>query len=44
MAYLELQSIELEIGQKLICKDFSLRIEENERWGLLGRNGVGKTT
>ena len=44
MAFLELQSLTLRIGEKLLCTDLSLQLESNERWGLLGKNGAGKTT
>lgn len=44
MATLELQSLELEIGGKLICRNLNVSLQPNERWGLLGKNGAGKTT
>lgn len=44
MAFLELQSLTLRIGGKLLCTDLNLQLESNERWGLLGKNGAGKTT
>ena len=31
-------------GPKRICRDFNLKINAGEHWGLLGGNGVGKTT
>ncbi len=31
-------------GEKIILKDFSLRIMRGDRIGILGRNGAGKTT
>lgn len=44
MAFLELKSLNIQIGGKQLCQDLNLRIERNECWGLLGKNGVGKTT
>ena len=33
------------VGQKdLVFDDFSLRLEENNIYGLLGKNGTGKST
>lgn len=41
-----LQSINLNvsISNKLVCKQLNLTIEPGQVWGILGRNGVGKTT
>jgi len=44
MASLELQNVSLSIANKEICNNISLRFEAGQRWGILGRNGVGKTT
>ena len=41
---LETRGLSLSIGNKLICRDLNLRIQSGERWGVLGVNGVGKTT
>lgn len=41
---LELNSLSLSIAQKTLCHKLSLKIDGNQRWGLLGKNGVGKTT
>ncbi len=44
MAFLELKTLTLRIGERLLISDLNLTVEENERWGLLGKNGAGKTT
>ncbi|GJM12304.1 MAG: hypothetical protein DHS20C12_07070 [Pseudohongiella sp.] len=44
MANLQIQSLRLQIADKILCRDLSVQIAENERWGLLGKNGAGKTT
>ncbi len=44
MATLQLQSLDLQIAEKIICRDLNVQINANERWGLLGKNGAGKTT
>ena len=44
MATLELNSLSLRIGHTQVCTNLNLRLQENQRWGLLGKNGVGKTT
>ena len=41
---LETRGLYLNIGAKLICRDLNLRVQQGERWGVLGVNGVGKTT
>lgn len=41
---LETRDLSLSIGGKLICRDLNLQIRAGERWGVLGVNGVGKTT
>ncbi len=38
------EALTVNIGQTLICRDFDLEIRVGERWGMLGGNGVGKTT
>jgi iron complex transport system ATP-binding protein len=44
MANLQIQSLSLQIAGKMLCRDLSVEIKPDERWGLLGRNGVGKTS
>lgn len=44
MSSIELTSVCKSYGEKEILSDISLKIEEGKIYGLLGRNGVGKTT
>lgn len=44
MAILTIQSLNLQIENKVLCRNLSVQIGENQRWGLLGKNGAGKTT
>ncbi len=44
MTRLSAQGLTVRVGQSVICRDFDLEIKSGERWGLLGGNGVGKTT
>ena len=41
---LKLENISKKYGKKSILSDFSLNLEEGNVYGLLGLNGVGKTT
>jgi iron complex transport system ATP-binding protein len=41
---LQISSLELQLGDKLLCRNLDLTIKPGESWGLLGRNGAGKTT
>jgi len=41
---LETQSLTLEIGGKTVCSELNVEISAGQHWGLLGINGVGKTT
>lgn len=41
---LEARGLHLSIGGKVICRDLNLQVQRGERWGVLGVNGVGKTT
>lgn len=41
---LELRNIEKSFGEKKVLKGVSLRAESGKAFGLLGRNGAGKTT
>src|SRR3972149_510594 len=44
MAILEVQDIHTYYGDAYVLQGLSLKIEEGQILGLLGRNGVGKTT
>jgi ATP-binding cassette subfamily F protein uup len=44
MTLLRLSSAELHFGTQVILDNLDLTIAKGERLGLLGRNGVGKTT
>ncbi|WP_323765562.1 ABC-F family ATP-binding cassette domain-containing protein [Marinovum sp.] len=41
---IEARGITKTYGDKLICRDFSLRIQRGDRVAFVGPNGVGKTT
>lgn len=34
----------LRAGPRTLCSGLSLRVEQGQRWGLLGKNGAGKTS
>jgi ATP-binding cassette subfamily F protein uup len=40
----ELKNVSKRFGDKVIVKDLSLRIQRGDRFGLIGANGVGKST
>ena len=44
MTSLVCQSLDVGIGGKLICRDLTLELSNGQFWGLLGPNGIGKTT
>ena len=44
MALISLQEVSLGFGGPLLLEKVNLQIEAGERVGLLGRNGVGKST
>jgi zinc/manganese transport system ATP-binding protein len=41
---LELENVNLELGERTILRDASLRVNQGEFIGVLGPNGAGKTT
>ncbi len=44
MTLISLSSVGIEFGASRIFKDITLTVGEGDRWGILGRNGTGKTT
>ena len=44
MSLISLDSITVGYGEMKIIENVSLSIEKSDRWGLIGRNGCGKTT
>ena len=43
-AILETKALAVSIGGKQVCRDLNLTMRPGERWGMLGLNGVGKTS
>ncbi len=41
---LETHKLTVAIGGKMICRELDMKIRPGECWGVLGQNGVGKTT
>lgn len=41
---LQIDKLTVTVGSKLVCRDLSLAVAANERWAILGINGIGKTT
>jgi len=41
---LQTNDLHVEIGGKTVCQSLNIAINAGQRWGLLGINGVGKTT
>ncbi len=41
---LETQKLEVFINNKTVCKGLDIKINYGERWGIIGVNGIGKTT
>ncbi len=44
MKLLEINSLDLAVPGKNLIKNFNLTVNNNERWGILGPNGIGKST
>ena len=38
------EQLSISIGGKQVCNALDLNIEADQVWGILGRNGIGKTT
>lgn len=41
---LQVQKLKLSIGNKIICRELDICFQPGEFWGIMGMNGVGKTT
>jgi ATP-binding cassette, subfamily F, member 3 len=44
MTQLQVSNVAVEFGATLLFRDVTFNIGGGERWGILGRNGTGKTT
>ncbi len=44
MSTLSTQQLNIDIGGKSVCSQLDLKLIPGQIWGVLGRNGVGKTT
>jgi iron complex transport system ATP-binding protein len=44
MTQLSCQSLSVSIADIAICNDLTLQVSDGQFWGLLGPNGIGKTT
>jgi len=44
MTHLTLQDLDVRIGAVEVCRQLDLRFGSGQVWGMLGRNGVGKST
>jgi iron complex transport system ATP-binding protein len=44
MARLEAKQVDIRIGGNNLCSRLNLHIDAGQCWGILGRNGTGKTT
>jgi len=44
MSLLSVKSLRLEIGERRLCKQLDFTLQRGEHWGILGGNGIGKTT
>jgi iron complex transport system ATP-binding protein len=44
MNMLTTRRLQVRIADKAVCRDLQLQVEPGQVWGILGRNGIGKTT
>jgi len=44
MSVLSLESLTVSIGGQTVCEELNLRVEPQQVLGILGRNGIGKST
>ena len=41
---LETKSLTVRVASTLVCQDLNFSVDPGDRWGILGINGIGKTT
>ena len=44
MTFLSVSGVEVRFGDRTLLKDVGFLVEKGDRWGIVGRNGSGKTT
>lgn len=44
MAILSVSSVQIQYGADVLLRDVTFAVERGERWGIIGRNGSGKTS
>lgn len=44
MSLLETRSLGVRIGERVLCDDLDFKLQQGQCWGVLGGNGIGKTT
>jgi ATP-binding cassette subfamily F protein 3 len=44
MTQLQVSNVSVEFGATLLFRDVTFTVASGERWGVVGRNGTGKTT
>ncbi|MEO7042367.1 MAG: ABC-F family ATP-binding cassette domain-containing protein [Gemmatimonadaceae bacterium] len=44
MTLISVSNASVEFGANTLFKDITFTVAEGERWGIIGRNGIGKTT
>ena len=44
MSLLSTSNLKIQIGNVQVCNDLNIECKAGEIWGVLGRNGRGKTT
>ena len=44
MTQIAMSGVAVEFGDTVILRDVTFTVGAGERWGIIGRNGTGKTT
>lgn len=44
MSLLRTRSLKIQIAQRVLCEQLDFELQRGEHWGVLGGNGIGKTT